>query len=374
MLGENDEETLTGEKKNELLNAMWRNPCINDTYEPGSAFKIVTATAALEEGVVRLTDQFYCPGYKLVEDRTIRCHKVGGHGSEDFKQGIMNSCNPVFMEIGARIGAERFLYYYDKLGLTSRTGVDLPGEANSILHKLENIKAVELATMSFGQSFQITPLQLMRAASAAVNGGKLITPHFGVTIANAEGVTIKTLRYEESEGAVSEQTSQTMRELLEAVVAEGTGKRAYVAGLHIGGKTATSEKLPRRTGRYIASFLGFAPASDPQVMVLVMIDEPEGIYYGGTIAAPVAGEIFENILPYLGIVPDYSEQELKDYALNTVAVPDFTGKSIKEAKTGFAAYSEGELYLIGEGDKVKEQFPLPGEYVNENSDLILYLE
>ncbi|MDE7212330.1 MAG: peptidoglycan glycosyltransferase, partial [Lachnospiraceae bacterium] len=374
VLGENDEETLTGEKKNELLNAMWRNPCINDTYEPGSAFKIVTATAALEEGVVRLTDQFYCPGYKLVEDRTIRCHKVGGHGSEDFKQGIMNSCNPVFMEIGARIGAERFLYYYDKLGLTSRTGVDLPGEANSILHKLENIKAVELATMSFGQSFQITPLQLMRAASAAVNGGKLITPHFGVSIENAEGVTIKTLRYEESEGAVSEQTSQTMRELLEAVVAEGTGKRAYVAGLHIGGKTATSEKLPRRTGRYIASFLGFAPASDPQVMVLVMIDEPEGIYYGGTIAAPVAGEIFENILPYLGIVPDYSEQELKDYALNTVAVPDFTGKSIKEAKTGFAAYSEGELYLIGEGDKVKEQFPLPGEYVNENSDLILYLE
>ncbi len=374
VLGENDEETLTGEKKNELLNAMWRNPCINDTYEPGSAFKIVTATAALEEGVVRLTDQFYCPGYKLVEDRTIRCHKVGGHGSEDFKQGIMNSCNPVFMEIGARIGAERFLYYYDKLGLTSRTGVDLPGEANSILHKLENIKAVELATMSFGQSFQITPLQLMRAASAAVNGGKLITPHFGVSIENAEGVTIKTLRYEESEGAVSEQTSQTMRELLEAVVAEGTGKRAYVAGLHIGGKTATSEKLPRRTGRYIASFLGFAPASDPQVMVLVMIDEPEGIYYGGTIAAPVAGEIFENILPYLGIAADYSEQELKDYALNTVAVPDFTGKSIKEAKTGFAAYSEGELYLIGDGDKVKEQFPLPGEYVNENSDLILYLE
>lgn len=374
VLGENDASTLSSEKKNELLNAMWRNPCINDTYEPGSAFKIVTATAALEEGVVSLSDQFYCPGYKLVEDRTIRCHKVGGHGSETFKQGIMNSCNPVFMEIGARVGAERFLYYYDKLGLTSRTGVDLPGEANSILHKLENIKAVELATMSFGQSFQITPLQLMRAASAAVNGGKLVTPHFGVSIENAEGVTIKTLHYEETAGAVSEKTSQTMRELLEAVVAEGTGKRAYVAGLHIGGKTATSEKLPRRTGRYIASFLGFAPASDPQVMVLVMIDEPEGIYYGGTIAAPVAGEIFENILPYLGFVPDYSEKELKEYALNTVAVPDFTGKGIKEAKTEFAAYSEGELYIVGEGERVKEQFPLPGENVNENSDLILYVE
>lgn len=369
-----DEQSLTNEKRNELLNAMWRNPCINDTYEPGSAFKIVTATAALEEGVVRLTDRFYCPGYKIVEDRTIRCHKAGGHGSEDFKQGIMNSCNPVFMEIGARIGAERFLYYYDKLGLTSRTGVDLPGEANSILHKLENIKAVELATMSFGQSFQITPLQLMRAASAAVNGGKLVTPHFGVSIENAEGVTVKTLRYAQTEGAVSEQTSQTMKELLEAVVAEGTGKRAYVAGLHIGGKTATSEKLPRRSGRYIASFLGFAPASDPQVMVLVMIDEPEGIYYGGTIAAPVAGEIFENILPYLGIVPDYSEQELKEYELNTVTVPDFTGKGLKEAKTEFAAYSEGELYIIGEGEQVKEQFPLPGESVNENSDLILYVE
>ncbi len=374
VLGENDASTLSSEKKNELLNAMWRNPCINDTYEPGSAFKIVTATAALEEGVVSLSDQFYCPGYKLVEDRTIRCHKVGGHGSETFTQGIMNSCNPVFMEIGARVGAERFLYYYDKLGLTSRTGVDLPGEANSILHKLENIKAVELATMSFGQSFQITPLQLMRAASAAVNGGKLVTPHFGVSIENAEGVTIKTLHYEETAGAVSEKTSQTMRELLEAVVAEGTGKRAYVAGLHIGGKTATSEKLPRRTGRYIASFLGFAPASDPQVMVLVMIDEPEGIYYGGTIAAPVAGEIFENILPYLGFVPDYSEKELKEYALNTVAVPDFTGKGIKEAKTEFAAYSEGELYIVGEGERVKEQFPLPGENVNENSDLILYVE
>lgn len=364
---------LTEAQVNDMRNTMWRNPCISDTYEPGSAFKVITATAALEEGAVRVTDTFYCPGYKIVEDRTIRCHKIGGHGSEDFKQGIMNSCNPVFMEIGARVGAERFLYYFEKLGLRSRTGVDLPGEANSIVHKLENIKAVELATMSFGQSFQISPLQLMRAASAVVNGGRLVTPHFGVSIENAEGVTIKTLSYKEIDGAVSSETSQTMKELLEAVVAEGTGKRAYVAGFHIGGKTATSEKLPRRSGRYIASFLGFAPASDPQVMVLVMIDEPEGIYYGGTIAAPVAGEILGNILPYLGINPDYSEQELKDYKLGSVLVPDFVGKTKKEAKAVFESFSEGELYTVGEGEIVTEQFPLPGENVNENSDIILYM-
>ncbi len=366
-------EELTKAQTNDLRNTMWRNPCISDTYEPGSSFKVITATAALEEGAVRLTDTFYCPGYKIVEDRTIRCHKIGGHGSEDFKLGIMNSCNPVFMEIGARVGAERFLYYFEKLGLRSRTGVDLPGEANSIVHKLENIKAVELATMSFGQSFQISPLQLMRAASAVVNGGTLITPHFGVSVENAEGVTIKTLSYKETDGAVSPETSQTMKELLEAVVAEGTGKRAYVAGFHIGGKTATSEKLPRRSGRYIASFLGFAPASDPQVMVLVMIDEPEGIYYGGTIAAPVAGEILGNILPYLGINPDYSEQELKDYKLGSISVPDFVGKTEKEAKTVFESFSEGELYIVGEGEVVTEQFPVPGEMVNENSDIILYM-
>ncbi len=366
-------EELTEAQANDLRNTMWRNPCISDTYEPGSSFKVITATAALEEGAVRLTDTFYCPGYKIVEDRTIRCHKIGGHGSEDFKLGIMNSCNPVFMEIGARVGAERFLYYFEKLGLRSRTGVDLPGEANSIVHKLENIKAVELATMSFGQSFQISPLQLMRAASAVVNGGTLVTPHFGVSIENAEGVTIKTLSYKETDGAVSPETSQTMKELLEAVVAEGTGKRAYVAGFHIGGKTATSEKLPRRSGRYIASFLGFAPASDPQVMVLVMIDEPEGIYYGGTIAAPVAGEILGNILPYLGINPDYSEQELKDYKLGSISVPDFVGKTKKEAKTVFESFSEGELYIVGEGEVVTEQFPVPGEMVNENSDIILYM-
>lgn len=369
------QDSLTEQEISDLRNKMWRNPCINDTYEPGSAFKIVTATAALEEGVVRLTDRFFCPGYKIVEDRSIRCHKVGGHGSEDFRQGIMNSCNPVFMEIGARIGAERFLYYFEKLGLKSKTGVDLPGEAGSIMHKLENIKAVELATMSFGQSFQITPLQLMRAASAAVNGGTLVTPHFGVSIENAEGKTIKTLEYKTEADAVSAQTSRTMRELLEAVVAEGTGKRAYVAGFHIGGKTATSEKLPRRSGRYIASFLGFAPASDPQVMILVMIDEPTGIYYGGTIAAPVAGEIFENILPYLGICADYSEAELKDNKqLGETEVPSVVGKTLKEAKVIFQSYSEGELYVIGEGEIVKEQFPVAGERVNKNSDLILYLE
>lgn len=365
---------LTEQETSDLLNTMWRNPCINDTYEPGSAFKIITATAALEEGVVRLSDSFYCPGYKIVEDRTIRCHKVGGHGSESFRDGILNSCNPVFMEIGARVGAERLLYYFNKLGLTARTGVDLPGEANSILHKLENIKAVELATMSFGQSFQITPLQLMRAASAAVNGGTLITPHFGVSIENQEGVIIDTLDYPVAENAVSAQTSQTMQELLEAVVAEGTGKRAYIAGFHIGGKTATSEKLPRRTGRYISSFLGFAPAQNPQVMVLVLIDEPQGIYYGGTIAAPVAGEIFENVLPYLGVYPEYTEEEQKNGAGIQVEVPNLTGKQLAEAKSIFESFSGGELYILGEGETVVEQFPLAGETVKENSDLILYVE
>ncbi len=369
-----DASALTQEQKNQLLNAMWRNPCINDTYEPGSAFKIVTATAALEEHVVNLNDRFYCPGYKLVEDRTIRCHKVGGHGSESFVDGIMNSCNPVFMEVGARLGAETFLKYFERLGLTGKTGVDLPGEAGSILHKLENIKAVELATMSFGQSFQITPLQLLRAASAAVNGGKLVVPHFGVSVENAEGVTIKTFDYPLKTGVVSEETSGQMKELLEAVVAEGTGKKAYVAGFRVGGKTATSEKLPRRTGRYIASFLGFAPAENPQVMVLAMIDEPQGIYYGGTIAAPVAAEIFENILPYMGIVPEYSEEEQKEYSLATVTVPDFTGITLGEAKKLFKAYSDGELYVVGEGEQVTEQFPLAGEQVNENTDLILYVE
>lgn len=366
--------SLTSEEKNTILNQMWRNPCISDTYEPGSTFKIVTAAAALEENVVSLTDRFFCPGYKKVEDRSIRCHKAGGHGSESFVDGIKNSCNPVFIEVGARVGAERIYHYYEAFGLRERTGVDLPGEANSIMHKLENVGAVELATMSFGQSFQITPLQLLRAASAIVNGGTLVTPHIGVEIKNAEGMTVKKLTYKEEPNAVSKETSETMKMLLEAVVAEGSGKKAYLPGFQIGGKTATSEKLPRRSGKYISSFLGFAPAENPQVIALVMIDEPVGIYYGGTIAAPVIAEVFENILPYLGIEPSYSEAEITTYEIGSFAVPDFLGKSKKEVKELLSAYYFDEIYYLGEGETVIEQFPLAGEQVNKNSDLILYLE
>lgn len=283
----------------DALNEMWRNACVSDTYEPGSTFKIVTATAALEDHKVTLNDTFSCPGFKIVEDRRIRCHKTAGHGTETFVQGIQNSCNPVFMEIGARVGAKRMYYYYRKIGLFDKTGIDIPGEANSIMHKEEDVGAVELATMSFGQSIQITPLQLLVAASAVVNGGKRVTPHFGVKVVSSDGTYEKKLSYPVVEDAVSKETSETMKLLLESVVAEGSGKRAYIEGYRIGGKTATSEKLPRSSNRYISSFLGFAPANDPDVIAILLIDEPEGIYYGGTIAAPVVKEIFENVLPYL---------------------------------------------------------------------------
>nr|WP_288640379.1 penicillin-binding transpeptidase domain-containing protein [uncultured Anaerobutyricum sp.] len=288
-----------GKNQNDMLNDMWRNPIISDSYEPGSTFKIITATAALEERKVTLQDSFFCPGFKIVEDRKIRCHKTQGHGSETFKQGVMNSCNPVFMEIGARVGAKDMLRYYHKLGLYERTGVDLPGEANSIMHKLDKIGAVELATMSFGQSIQITPLQLMRAVSAGINGGRLVTPHFALEKKNPVTKEITEYEYKEKAGAVSKETSQTLREVLEAVVAEGTGKNGQVEGYRVGGKTATSEKLPRRSGKYISSFLGFAPANHPKILGLVLIDEPQGTYYGGVIAAPVMAEIFQNVLPYL---------------------------------------------------------------------------
>lgn len=288
-----------GKNQNDKLNNMWRNPVISDSYEPGSTFKIITATAALEEKKVTLQDSFFCPGFKIVEDRKIRCHKTQGHGSETFKQGVMNSCNPVFMEIGARVGAKDMLRYYRKLGLYEKTGIDLPGEANSIMHKLDKIGAVELATMSFGQSIQITPLQLMRAVSAGINGGRLVTPHFALEKKNPVTRELTEYEYKEKAGAVSKETSQTLREVLEAVVAEGTGKNGQVEGYRVGGKTATSEKLPRRSGKYISSFLGFAPANHPEILGLVLIDEPQGTYYGGVIAAPVMAEIYQNVLPYL---------------------------------------------------------------------------
>lgn len=300
----NNEETgenLTDEQRQDALNQMWRNGCINDTYEPGSTFKIITASAGLEEGAVHLTDQFSCPGYKVVEDRRIRCHKVGGHGAENFVQGIQNSCNPVFIEVGLRIGVDRFFDYFRQFGLMDLTGVDIPGEAGTIMHKKENVGQVELATISFGQSFQITPIQLATTVSALVNGGRRVTPHFGVEVLSAEGKKVKTFRYNAKKHIVSEKTSQTMRELLESVVADGSGKNAYVEGYRIGGKTATSQTLPRSANKYISSFVGFAPADDPQILGMCVIYNPQGVYYGGTIAAPVIGKIFENILPYLGI-------------------------------------------------------------------------
>ena len=309
------DETVT----QDMWNQMWRNYCISDTYEPGSTFKIVTATTAFEQGVLRVEDQFYCPGYHIVEDRRIRCHKVAGHGAETFREGIMNSCNPVFMQVGERIGVDGFYDGLRKLGLFEQTGVDLPGEANSIFHKQEKVGPVELATMSFGQSFQITPLQLMRAASAVVNGGNLVTPHFGVYTTDENNNVTEVLKYETKTGAVSTATSETMKGLLEAVVAEGTGHRAYIAGYSIGGKTATSEKLPRSENRYISSFLGFSPADNPQVMTLILIDEPQGIYYGGTIAAPVVGEIYDNILPYLGI---YKDENAEEETTQTISIDD----------------------------------------------------
>ena len=296
-----EDESGKMRSKQELLNQMWRNPAINDTYEPGSTFKIITAAAGLEAGVVKLEDTFSCPGFRIVEDRKIRCHKVGGHGSETFLQGAMNSCNPVFIDVGQRLGVEQYYRYFIQFGLKGKTGVDLPGEASTIMHKKENMGPVELATVSFGQSFQITPLQLITTAASIVNGGTRVTPHFGIRAVSQNGEQVHTFTYPQKEGIVSRETSETMRYILEQVVAEGSGKRASLSGYRIGGKTATSEKLPRSLKKYISSFLGFAPADDPQVMALITIDEPVGIYYGGTIAAPVIADIFQNILPYLEI-------------------------------------------------------------------------
>ena len=293
-LNDKTEDQMTDEERQNRLNQMWRNRCINDTYEPGSTFKIITSAACLEEGVVSLDDTFSCPGYRIVEDRKIRCHKVGGHGTETFVQGIENSCNPVFMDIGLRLGSERFCDYFEQFGL-------IPGEAGTIMHKREDIKAVELATMTFGQSFQITPIQMAVTVSSMVNGGRRVTPHLGVSVLDKKGKTVKTFKYGEKEGIVSEKTSETMQELLEKVVSEGSGKNAYLEGYSIGGKTATSQTLPRSAGKYISSFIGFAPADDPQILGMVIIHDPQGIYYGGTIAAPVLRDIYDNVLPYLGI-------------------------------------------------------------------------
>lgn len=301
-LPEGTDAASNDEEKQAMLNQMWRNRSINDTYEPGSIFKVFTASAALEEGVVKEEDTFYCPGYKLVEDRRIRCARTTGHGSETFVQGVQNSCNPVFIEVGMRLGTENFYKYFEKFGLMGKTGVDLPGEAATIMHKKENVGQVELATMSFGQSFQVTPMQMATTVCSLVNGGKRITPHFGVAVYDAEsGEKEETISYGKRKRILSKETSEKMRKILETVVSEGGGKKAQIEGYRIGGKTATSQTLPRSANRYIGSFIGFAPADDPQVAAMAIIYNPQGIYYGGTIAAPVVRDIFDNILPYLGI-------------------------------------------------------------------------
>ena len=303
-----DTASMDQKKIQDLLNQMWRNPCLNDTYEPGSTFKIITMAAGLQEGVVSLNDRFYCPGYKLVDDRRIHCANRRGHGSQNFVEGAQNSCNPVFIEVGLRLGVENYYKYFRRFGLMKQTGIDLPGEAGTIMHKMENMGNVELATVSFGQSFQITPVQLVTTVSSLINGGNRITPHFGVAVQSADGTQVKELEYPVETGIVSSETSETVRKILETVVSEGSGKNAAIEGYSIGGKTATSQTLPRSANRYISSFLGFAPAEEPKVLALCIIHDPQGIYYGGTIAAPVVRSIFDNVLPYLGIEKTKSEK------------------------------------------------------------------
>lgn len=376
----NDEElsavwdTLSEKERNDALNKMWRNTAINDTYEPGSTFKTVTASAGLEEGVVTPESHFFCNGFHTVGDRMIKCWRYPRtHGSQTFVEGVQNSCNPVFMELGERLGAEKFYEYMDKFGFNEKTGIDLSGEAVGIMHKLENVGPVELATMSFGQSFQITPLQLLRAVSSMVNGGYLVTPHIGCKIVDNDGNTVKNLDYDKGEKILSDETSENMKKILESVVSEGTGNKAYIAGYRIGGKTATSEKLPRRSGKYIASFLSFAPAENPEVMAIVLIDEPQGTYYGGTVAGPVMKELLSNVLPYMGIEPVYNEKEQELAETIKKVVPSLTGLTISEAKE-LLKESEIDFEIQGEGEVVTNQFPPENETINTTSKVIIYTQ
>ena len=376
----NDEElsavwdTLNEKERNDALNKMWRNTAINDTYEPGSTFKTVTASAGLEEGVVTPESHFFCNGFHTVGDRMIKCWRYPRtHGSQTFVEGVQNSCNPVFMELGERLGAEKFYEYMDKFGFNEKTGIDLSGEAVGIMHKLENVGPVELATMSFGQSFQITPLQLLRAVSSMVNGGYLVTPHIGCKIVDNDGNTVKNLDYDKGEKILSDETSENMKKILESVVSEGTGNKAYIAGYRIGGKTATSEKLPRRSGKYIASFLSFAPAENPEVMAIVLIDEPQGTYYGGTVAGPVMKELLSNVLPYMGIEPVYNEKEQELAETIKKVVPSLTGLTISEAKE-LLKESEIDFEIQGEGEVVTNQFPPENETINTTSKVIIYTQ
>ena len=365
---------MSEQEKNDALNQMWRNTAINDTYEPGSTFKTITSSAGLEEGVVTPESSFVCNGYYVAGDRQIKCWRYPRtHGAETFVQGVQNSCNPVFMIVAERMGAEIFADYMTKFGFREKTGIDLPGEAVGIIHKTENIGPVELATMSFGQSFQITPLQLLRAVSAIINGGNLITPHIATEILDENGTVVQTFEYEKGRQVISQNTSEQMKKILESVVSEGTGNKAYIPGYRIGGKTATSEKLPRRSGKYIASFLTFAPAENPQVLSLVLINEPQGNYYGGSVAGPVMKELLQNILPYLGIETIYSQKELEMEEVQKITVPDFVGMTVQEAKK--ALYEQEIDYEIqGEGEIITTQFPKSGEEVNKNTKILLSTE
>ncbi|MCI1959837.1 MAG: PASTA domain-containing protein [Clostridia bacterium] len=366
--------TLSEKEKNTYLNQMWRNTAINDTYEPGSTFKIVTSSAGLQEGVVDLDSKFVCNGYLMVGGRRIKCWRYPRtHGAETFLQGVQNSCNPVFMTVGLRLGAEKFHEYMLKFGFDKKTGIDLPGEAVGIMHKLENMGPVEVATMSFGQGFQITPLQLLRAASAIVNGGYLVTPHIAKYTCDSDGNVLHTFEFKKGEQVISKETSDKMRFVLESVVSDGTGRKAYIPGYRIGGKTATSQKLPRGNGKYIASYMGFAPADNPQVMAIVIIDEPQGVYYGGTVAGPVMKELFQNILPYLGIEPKYSEKEQELDEVIKISVPSFEGLKINDAKK--LAKENGFTYVLnGTGENIVSQFPPEGTEVNKGTTVIFYSE
>ena len=366
-------QTLTGEERTSALNQMWRNPSINDTYEPGSTFKIFTAVAGLEEGVVTPDSRFNCAGIHTVGGRQIRCWRYPrAHGPVSFVEGVFTSCNPVFMITAERLEAERFYDYFTRLGFRERTGIDVPGEAAGIVHRFDNIGPVELATMSFGQSFQITPLQLLRGASAVVNGGRLVTPHFATQLLDQDGNIAHVFEHPTSEQVISQETSDTMREILEGVVYTGTGNRTYLPGFRVGGKTATSEKLPRRSGRYIASFLAFAPADDPKVVALVLIDEPQGAYYGGMIAGPVMREILENALPYLDVRPEFNEEETKLPQTQMVVVPDFSDISLSAAKRIVQELGL-DAVVDGQGDAVSGQFPRPGDQINRGTKIILYV-
>ena len=367
-------DSMSQKEKNDALNQMWRNFNINDTYEPGSTFKVITSAAGLQEGVVTEDSTFNCNGGRTVAGRYIKCWRSPrSHGSETFVQGVQNSCNPVFMDVAARLGSDKFYEYMIKFGFDKKTGIDLPGEAVGIMHKKDKIGPVELATMSFGQSFQITPLQLIRAISAAVNGGRLVTPHFAMELKDETGATVKTFEYEDAGNPISAETSEKMKKILESVVAVGTGNKTYIPGYRIGGKTATSEKLPRKSGKYIASFCAFAPAENPQVIAIVLVDEPQGVYYGGQVAGPVMKELLTNALPYLGISPQYTEEELEMDGVAPLTVANYVGMTVGNAKNE-AAKAKVTIEVIGEGENVKSQFPPEGTAINQNSKILLYTD